>query len=492
MQRKLKIMYISSEVSPFMKTGGLADVAGAFPKAIKDLNHDIRIFMPKYSHINERKYTLREVIRLKEIEVNLGPKKIVANIKSAFLPDSKVQVYFVENKGYFNSAEFYLPPATEAQRVNQAEQFIFFSRSVFEILKILHWQPDIIHCNDWQTALIPVYLEEIYKTDPFFSRTYSLLTIHDWAHQGIFDRELLPLLEISEECFNPDGDSESEGKINFLKAGIIYADIVNTTSKSCASEVQSSDEFAFGLQRVVQKKANNFYGIVNGIDEKVWNPESDSHISHKFSIKDMSGKIVNKRLLVESQGLKFDDKIPLIGTISRLTDLKGFDLITAILDDMLKLDVQYILLGHGDEKYHRFFKSAARKYPSKLAVNFKFDDPLAHQIEAGCDMYLMPSHIEACGLNQLYSLKYGTIPIVHATGGLTDTVKDFNPSTNRGYGFVFQKYSPESLLKILKRSIKTFHDQETWPRLVDRAMRLNFSWHVSAEKYINLYYQLVP
>lgn len=491
MQSMLKIMYISSEVAPFLKTGGLADVAGALPKAIKDLNHDIRIFMPKYSTINERRYTLREVIRLKDIEVKLGSNKVLANVKSAFVPDSKVQIYFVESKDYFQTADFVsMSPESELSH-KLAEQIIFFNRSIFEILKILHWQPDVIHCNDWQTALIPLFLKTTYKGDPFFSRIRTLLSIHNWAHQGICSREFLPLLNGSDNLQQLAATLTAAGELNFLRIGIIFADMLSTVSKNYAQEVKTSDEYAYGLSNLVKSKTKNIFGIINGIDYKIWNPEIDPLIPYVYSVKDPTQKLANKRFLVESQGLPFDERIPLVGTISRLTNQKGFDLIAEAFDELMQLDLQYILLGQGDEKYHRFFQSAARKYVQKFAVNLKFDDQLAHQIEAGCDLYLMPSRVEPCGLNQLYSLKYGTIPIVHATGGLADTIKDYDAESGRGYGFVFQKYTPDAMIEVVKRALRVYRDRESWRKLIDRAMRLNFSWQLSAEKYIRLYNKLI-
>ncbi|HEX9970932.1 MAG TPA: glycogen/starch synthase [bacterium] len=491
MQRKIKIMYISSVIAPFVKTGRLADVARALPKAIKNMNHDIRLFTPKYTSINERKYTLREVIRLKDIDVTFGNKKMKANVKSAFLPDSKVQVYFIEKDGYFNDVENFSNPLTQRGGTDQAEQVVFFNRSLFEVLKILHWQPDIIHCNDWQTALIPLFLKTIFKDDSFFSKTATLFSIHNWADQGVFEKELLPLIDNSETMFYPDGPIEFQAKINFLKTGIVFSDIINTVSKSYAKEAQRSNELSYGLRAELRKRTNDFHGIVNGIDYTVWNPATDSLIFRQFTSKDLSGKIANKKNLVESQGMKFDENKPVIGTNVRLADQKGVDVVIGALDELMKLDLQYIILGTGDEKYHQIFQAAVKKYPGKLRVILKHDDQLIHQVAAGCDLFLIPSRIEPSGLNQLYSLRYGTIPIVYATGGLSDDVKNYDPFTKRGYGFVFSEYSPEILAATTKRAIELYHDKNTWNKLIERAMKLDFSWDSSAEKYIKLYNTLV-
>ena len=492
MQKKLKIMYISSEIAPFAKTGGLADVAGALPKILKEKEHDVRLFMPKYASINERKYTLREVIRLKDIKVPLGTKTVTASVKSAFLPDSKVQVYFVENKDYFNRSDLYIDPETNKDWPDNAERFIFFSRSALEILKILHWQPDIIHCNDWQTALIPLYLKTVLKDDPFFSETLTLLSIHNIAFQGIFENNILPLMGVSEDIHYKESPIDFWGKINFLKGGIVYADVINTVSKNYAKEIQKSDEFGRGLQFELKKRRKDLYGIVNGIDYSVWDPEIDKLITANYSRRDLSGKLENKKALVESLGLPFDENKAVIGTVSRLSDQKGFDLIAEALEDMFKMDVQYVLLGTGDEKYHKLFEKFAKKYPDKISINLKFDNQLAHQIEAGCDMFLMPSQFEPCGLNQLYSLKYGTIPIVRATGGLVDTVKNIDPDLKKGCGFVFKDYSVSSMLQEVRRAVEAFQDKDEWRKLMSRAMKQDFSWYVSAEKYEQLYEKLVP
>lgn len=491
MQNKLKIMYISSEIAPFAKTGGLADVSGALPKILKEKEHDVRVFMPKYASINERKYTLREVIRLKDIKVPMGTQSAVANVKSAFLPDSKVQVYFVENKDYFNRSDLYIDPETNKDWPDNAERFIFFSRAALEILKILHWQPDIIHCNDWQTALIPLYLKTVFKDDPFFADTNSLLSIHNIAFQGIFEDTILPLMGVPKDLYFKESPIEFWGKINFLKGGIVYADVINTVSKNYAKEIQQSDEFGRGLQLELRKRSKDVYGIVNGIDYSVWDPEIDDLLPANYSRRDLSGKLENKKALVESLGLKFNENTAVIGTVSRLTDQKGFDLIAEALNDLLKLDVQYILLGTGEEKYHKLFENFAKKYPNKISVNLKFDNQLAHQIEAGCDMFLMPSQFEPCGLNQLYSLKYGTIPIVRATGGLVDTVKNISPDIKKGCGFVFKDYTAQAMMREIRRAVEAFKDKEEWGKLMSRAMKLDFSWYVSTEKYEQLYEKLV-
>ena len=489
MRKQLKILYVSSEVTPFAKTGGLADVSAALPKELKECGHDVRIFMPKYGTINERKLVLREVIRLKEIQVPVGDKISIANVKSSFLPNSKVQVYFVGNKDYFNRSSFYVDPKTNKDWQDNAERFAFFSRSALEILKKLHWQPDIIHCNDWQTALIPFYLNNIYQDDGFFENTKTLLSIHNLAFQGIFDKSAFQHLGVSEDYVKQGSALEFLGKINFLKAGIVNADALSTVSKTYAKEIQKSEEFSFGLQNILGEKSKKLFGITNGVDYSCWNPEDDKLIPYNYSRKELKGKLENKRFLVESLGLPFKENVPVMATISRLTDQKGFDIITEAIDEIMSLDVQYVILGTGDKKYHDLLEKLAKKYPDQLAVNLKFDNELAHKIEAGSDIYLMPSKFEPCGLNQLYSLKYGTIPIVRATGGLADTIKKYSSETGRGYGFVFEEYSPQALISIIKKTVAAYRDKDLWKKLIERAMKIDFSWIKSTEKYLNLYYK---
>jgi starch synthase len=491
MQRKLKILYVSAEIAPFARRGSLADVAGSLPKVLKDIGHDIRLFIPKYSTINDRKYTIREVIRLKEIKVPLHNKTVFANVKSAFLPNSKVQVYFVENKDYFDRPDPFIDPETNQAYSDDADRFIFFCNSIFAILRKLHWQPDIIHCNDWHTALIPFLFKTIYFDDPFFNKIKTVLTIHDLSSQGIFDEAITSLIGDPQELFYPDSAIEYEGKVNLLKAGLIYADFINTTSKSYARDIRTSNQASFGLKRVLKERPLDLNGITNGVDYSIWNPETDTLIPKTYSRKDFQGKVENKKKLVESHGLTFKTDMPVIGIMVNLFDETSLDMFREIIDRIMNLDAQFIMVGNINEKYQKVIQSSVKKYPGKIAINFKSDDQLDHLMVAGCDMFLIPCKLEPCGSVNLYCLKYGTIPIVHATGGLLDTVKEFNSETKKGFGFVFRKYTPESLLTAAKQAIQIFNDTITWRKLVDRAMRLNFSWEVVAEKYDKLYNSLM-
>ncbi len=491
MQRGLKILYISAEIAPFVKTGSLADVAGSLPKVLKEFGHDIRLFIPKYSTINDRKYTIREVIRLKEIRVPLHNKTIYANVKSAFLPNSKVQVYFVENKDYFDRTDPFIDPETNQAYQDDAERFIFFCISIFTILEKLHWQPDIIHCNDWQTALIPFFLKNIFHEDSFFNKIKTLLSIHDLSSQGIFDERVVSNIDDPSVIFYPNSALEYHGKVNFLKAGLIYADLINTTSKNYVKEIMTSNQSSEGLKGIFHTRSNSISGVTNGVDYSIWDPEIDMLIPQKYSKKDFDRKLENKQKLVESHGLKFDKDVPVIGTKINLLDQDFYDMVAEVMDELRNTNIQFIIVGNEDGKYKKMIQSLVKKFPENIALNLKFDDQLDHLMVAGCDILLILCSNEPCGLLHLRCLKYGTIPIVFALGGFLDTVKDFHSETKKGTGFLIREFSASSVLSTIRRATQIFRDNDTWKKLVDRVMRLNFSWQVTAEAYDKLYYQLM-
>ncbi|RKY88558.1 glycogen synthase GlgA [candidate division KSB1 bacterium] len=490
--KKLKILFLSSEVYPFAKTGGLADVSGSLPKALKELGHEIRVIMPKYKMINERKYVLREVIRLKDITIDFGGKKITFNVKSAFIPDSKIQTYFIDYKKYFYRDGLYTDPDTKKDYPDNALRFSFFSRSVLETLKLLFWQPHIIHCNDWQTGLVPFYLNTIFKDDSFFKKSYTVLTIHNLSYQGIFDNSILDKIEVSDSLFYPGSPVEYFGKINFLKAGICFADYITTVSENYAKEIQNSSEYGCGLEGVLREKSDKLTGILNGVDYSVWNPETDKYIPENYNYSTLKKKYKNKLFLLKKVGFEYNDNVPLIGVISRLTDQKGFDILVDIIDEIFKMDVQMVILGTGEKKYHKMLSEMQKRFSERMKVFLKFDEKLAHLIEAGCDIFLMPSKFEPSGLNQLYSLKYGTVPVVRKTGGLADSVVDFNSSMDgKGNGFIFEKYSSRELLEAIKRAVECYRDSKTWKKIIKNGMKEDFSWLSVAKKYSKLYEKIL-
>lgn len=490
MSKLLNILFVSSEVEPFAKTGGLADVSGTLPQVLKDQGHEIRIIMPRYGTISERKFKLHDVIRLKAIEVPLGREAKVANVNSSFIANvkSKVQVYFLANKDLYDRAGIYVSPDSKKDYADNDVRFIFFCRGVLETLKRLGWQPDIIHCNDWQTGLIPAYVKTIYSHDPFFKHIKTVFTIHNLAYQGTFppasfEKTGLPAAEFGHEGV------EFYGKLNFMKAGLVYSDVITTVSEKYAEEICSTEEYGCGLEGVLQKRRAHLHGIINGIDYSIWNPETDGFIVKRYDMRSLEGKHDNKRELLSKFGLAYKEKVPTMGIISRLVDQKGLDLIKDIADDLMKLDVQFVMLAAGEKKYQEYFESLHKKYIHKMGLYIGYHDELAHLIEAGCDMYLMPSRYEPCGLNQLYSLKYGTVPIVRATGGLDDTIHDVDGGS--GTGFKFKKYDAKELFKAIQRAMKLYEDQPTWRKIMKNGMQQDFSWESSAKKYTNLYRNLV-
>ncbi|GAB4337188.1 MAG: glycogen synthase [Calditrichia bacterium] len=483
----LKICFVSSEVEPFAKTGGLADVAGSLPVVLKEMGQDIRLMMAKYKSINERKYVLREVIRLKEVPVQLGEASYLADGKTAFLPDSKVHVYFLHIPEFFDRKDLYVDSKTGKDFPDNAERFAAFSKSILETLKFLYWQPDIIHCNDWQTALIPFYLKTEYKDDEFFQNTKTVLTIHNLAYQGSFPMEKAKVLGIDPQYTAPGKELEFFGNLNFLKAGILFADVVNTVSPTYAKEITTDPEYGYGFEPILQSRKDDFFGILNGADYNQWNPETDKLIPARYSVEKLEHKLVNKKKLCRLNNLKFNEKVPVIGMISRLADQKGFDLLAEAIDDLMKMDVQLVVLGTGDPKYHKLLTKLAEKYPEKFSVNLRFDNRLAHIIEAGSDMFLMPSRYEPSGLNQIYSLKYGTVPVVRETGGLADTVENFDPASGEGTGFTFKEYSSAAMLEAIQRAVEAFGQPDTWRKIQENGMKKDFSWERSAKKYLELY-----
>jgi starch synthase len=487
--KKYKILFVTSEVVPFVKTGGLADVSAALPQTLAELGHEVRIVVPKYGAVDDRKYKIHEVVRLKDLTVQIGDKEVVFSLKSCFLPGQRVrvQIYFLDNKEYFGSRNsLYVDPMTGKDYKDNDERFILLSLSIAELIQKLGWIPDIIHCNDWQCGLVPAYLKEASKDNELFNNFKTLFTIHNLAYQGIFPESTFKKTGLPEPL-NSNKGIQLNGKINFMKSGLIHADVINTVSNTYAHEIRTSNELGAGLKEVLSKRKNDLYGIINGIDTKVWNPEKDKHLPKKYTFKNIEAKSVNKEALTSRFGLEYKEDTPVFGIVSRLYDSKGLDLVQKVFPDLMKLDLQLIVLGTGDNMYHKFLDKMSHKYKGKFACYLGFSDELAHLIEAGSDIFLMPSRYEPCGLNQMYSLKYGTVPIVHETGGLADTVIRYNEKTGQGTGFSFKKYDPKEFLKEIKRALKIFNDKKTWLKIVKAGMKTDFTWNSSAKKYIDLY-----
>jgi starch synthase len=480
----MKIAFVSSEVFPFAKTGGLADVSSSLPVELSKLGADIKVFMPKYYHVEEEKYNLQYMWTIGEIPVRIAGRVYQVQIYKSKIPGSSVDIYFIDCPHFFHRHAIYTNDKDEDER------FLFFNKAVIEFIQRIQWKPDIFHCNDWQTGLLPLLVKENYSWDKAFDKTAFLFTIHNVAYQGLFDRSILHKGEITEKYFYPCGPVEYCGSFSFLKAGIVFSEMVNTVSENYAKELLTP-EYGEGMQDVLKEKGNNFYGIINGIDYDTWDPETDKLIYYNYSLNDMSGKLKNKRLLCGQMNLAFDENIPLIGIIMRLVTQKGIDIIMEALPGLIHLNAQWVILGSGDWKYEQAVNNLAKEHPSKFSVYLGFNDQLSHQIEAGADLFLMPSHFEPCGLNQIYSLKYGTVPIVRKTGGLADTVQDWDEYSSVrleiGTGFSFNDYSGFAMEQSVKRALGYFHNKSVWNKIQSNGMLKDYSWKKSAEKYLQLY-----
>ncbi len=491
--KKYKILFVTSEVYPFIKTGGLADVSSALPQKLQEMGHLVRIVVPKYGAIDERKFKIHEVVRLKDLKLNVGEKEVIFSLRSSFLigPKTRVQIYFLDNQEYFGSRHsLYNNPLTGEEYPDNDERFILLARSVFELVQKLGWVPDVIHCNDWQCALVPAYLKTMYKNDPVFKNIKTLFTVHNLGFQGIFPKTTFAKTELPKEV-NSEKGILHKGNVNYLKAGLVYSDMINTVSEAYAKEIASGKEFGAGLEDILSKRKKDLFGVINGIDETIWHPEIDNKIAKRYSAKNLDDKIENKKALADNFNFTFKKEVPVLGMISRLYDNKGMDLLEKAFPDLMKMDIQLVLLGTGDKKYHKFFTTMASKYHDKFSCYIGFDDELAHLVEAGCDMFLMPSKFEPCGLNQMYSLVYGTVPIVRKTGGLADTVQKFNPKNNTGNGFVFEKYSAKDFISEIKAAIKIFSTAPAvWKTIMLNGMASDFSWMNSTKKYVDYYKKL--
>lgn len=477
----MKILIATPEAVPFAKTGGLADVTGALLREYRKMKEEAYLMMPLYGRVREN-FKLRDTDL--KISVPMGNRKLKGRIFSYGPPEAdKASAYFIECDEFFDREEIYGTPRGDYP--DNAARFIFFSRGVLEACRALGFNPDIIHCNDWQTGLIPLYLKTIYSSDKFFDRTASIITIHNLGYQGLFSQSEMPLTGLEKNLFTPEG-IEFYGKVNFLKAGLISADSITTVSNNYAKEILSS-EYGFGLDGVLSKRASALTGIVNGIDPKEWNPESDAFIKRNYSLKDIKGKKECKLQLLKECSIRADAEMPLIGMVGRLSSQKGLDLILESIDEILSAGANFIILGRGDEMFHRRLSSAAEKHKGRMYVKIGFEDSLAHKIYAGADIFLMPSRYEPCGIGQLIAMRYGTIPVARRTGGLMDTVSDYQPIDGKGTGFLFSDYTADALQCCLKRALCVYINKARWKKLIRSAMKMNFSWVDSAKRYIELY-----
>ncbi|TAN63095.1 glycogen synthase GlgA [bacterium] len=475
----LNIVFAASEAAPFSKTGGLADVAGALPSALEKLDCRVCVFLPFHRVTALGGFDVSETGV--QVSVPIGSKQVRGRVFKAV--SSGPDVYLIKCDEYFDRTFLYGTP--ELDYSDNLERFAFFSRAVLEAIRALAIRPDIIHSNDWQTGLVGAYLNDFYRSDPLFAKAANLFTVHNLAYQGLFSPGLYGLTGLSQSFFSPEG-LEFWGRVSLLKAGIVSADIISTVSETYAKEIQMPEQ-GCGLDGLLRHNSQALFGIINGVDYNEWSPEADAFIPQKYSPVNMKGKAVCRAELIKEFGLKLKAGAPLIGMVTRLTEQKGMAILASAMPELMKLDIGFVLLGTGDKKYVDMAERFASDYKPKLGVKIAFENKLAHLVEAGADMFLMPSRYEPCGLNQIYSLKYGTVPVVRATGGLEDTVKDAGAGAVGNTGFKFKDYSGEALVNAVKRAAALFKDKNAWKELQLNGMKEDFSWEKSAIRYLELY-----
>jgi starch synthase len=474
----MRIVFAASECVPFSKTGGLADVVGALPRALAALGHEVSVFLPRYK---QTKLAQAQTV-VRSITVPFDDEYRFCSVLDGG-KQSGVQFYFIEYPPFFEREALYGTPTGDYP--DNAERFSLYSRAVLEASKIIGI-PDVFHCHDWQSAQIPILLRSVYANDPALRNAPVVFTIHNMGYQGVFPPDTLPLLMLPWDLFTMD-KLEFYGKVNFLKGALVFSDFITTVSKKYSQEIQTA-EYGFGLEGVLRNRAGTVTGILNGVDYSEWSPETDKYIVARYSSEDLSGKQLCKKDLMEQFGVANADlSLPVIGIVSRFAAQKGFDLIAQVADRLARENMIVVALGAGDKEYEELFLRLNKIYPQKFAVKVAYDNAIAHKIEAGTDMFLMPSRYEPCGLNQIYSLKYGTIPIVRATGGLDDTIEPFDPKTGKGTGFKFSEYSGEALLQTIRAALAAFEDKPSWQKLMRNGMAKDFSWNASAKEYVRVY-----
>jgi len=472
----MKILFVSSEGLPYSKTGGLADVIEGLPRALREMGHEVAVLLPRY------RGNKAVSVHVSNVTVALG-KQLRFPALAEGKPVDGVRYFFVDDPEYFDRAHLY--GDRNGDYPDNAERFAEFSRAAIEFVKRV-WLPDVIHCHDWQSALVPVLLRTQHANDPAVRSLPCVLTIHNLAYQGVFPRTALDSIGLPDQLFTMDA-LEFYGRLNLLKGGLIYADYLTTVSRRYAQEIQTA-EYGAGLEGVIRNRGERLVGILNGVDYAIWSPEADTLIPQNYSVHNMAGKAACKKdVLAEFKLPKEHIDRPLIGIISRFVEQKGFDLVAEIAEQLARENVSIAMLGTGQPAFEKFFKAFAEKHPGKVAVKIGFDNTLAHRIEAGADIFLMPSRFEPCGLNQIYSLRYGTVPVVRATGGLDDTVQNYDAKTGRGTGFKFQEYSGAELLAAIRKALSAYQDRSSWQKIQTNGMACDFSWKTSAASYVTLY-----
>jgi starch synthase len=479
----VKILLASSEVYPFSKTGGLADMVGALGRALAKAGHEAIVVTPLYQGIREKFPGLRRVDW--QFDLPLGRRHVQAGLWE-LSQGGEAKIYFVDHPGYFDRAGIYLE--NNISYPDNAERYLFFSKCVVHLARYLPWRAEIVHVHDWQVAMVPAMVLQ-QQGEGWVNPPKTCLTIHNLAYQGVFPAEAFALANLPAEYFAPDGvGAEFYGLLNCLKCGIVFADSITTVSPRYAREITTED-LGCGLDGVLRKYAAKLTGILNGVDYDEWNTTKNPHLFRPYTIARMAGKTYNKRELQRQLALPVDEKIPLFGTISRLADQKGVDIELGALEEMLNTNIQFIQLGSGSPEYERGYRNLAARFPRKVAVQFGYNERLSHRIEAGCDFFLMPSRFEPCGLNQMYSLRYGTVPVVRATGGLDDSVIDYGQSPDLADGVKFYEYTSRALAKAIRKALAIYDQPELLRQFRRNAMRADFSWGKTVGEYVKVYGQ---
>lgn len=475
----MKVLFAVSECVPFIKSGGLADVAGSLPKELKKLGTDVRVILPKYGLIHEK--FRAEMKRVKEFAVQLGWRSQYCGIET--LEYDGVTFYFVDNEYYFKRDSLY-------GHYDDGERFSFFNRAVLEFIAEIEFYPDVIHCHDWHTGMIPFLLRTEYYKRPGYGLIRSVFTIHNLQFQGIFPREVLGELLQIDSCYFNEEQLEFYGMANFMKAALISADHITTVSPTYKEEIQT-EYYGEKLDGILRKRNEDLSGILNGIDHDSYDPESDSSLADNFGIWGLERRVINKLQVQRCFSLPVNEDIPVVAMITRLTKQKGLDLVRGVFHEIMATGSQLVVLGTGDPEFEQFFREMAVQYPDQCGVHIGFDENLAHQVYAGSDLFLMPSKFEPCGLSQMIAMRYGSIPIVRETGGLNDTVQPYNEFSREGNGFTFTNFNAHDMLFTIERALSFYHQREKWQQLMIKAMETDYSWAQSAKQYKELYSDLI-
>lgn len=472
----LKVLILAAEIVPFVKVGGLADVVGALPKALQELGHDVRLVMPRYRQVDPEHFHLQTIITA--MPVSMGPYEVEVNVLQGTIGND-IPVYMIDSPRYFERDNLY-------GYTDDGERFILFCRAALETARALDWSPNIVHCNDWHTGIVPNWMHTVYYGDPFFAETATVYTIHNLAYQGIFGYRLLEVAGVASKGFLYPQITELANVVDIMGRGILFADAITTVSEHYAQEILTPT-FGERLDHLLRSRKERVFGILNGIDYQENDPAHDTHIRATFDVDSLDRRVENKLALQEQAHLPVNPDIPILAMISRLADQKGLDLLAQIIEPLLVQGVQMVIMGIGDQSYHEALQSLAARYPEQFAVFFTFNTELAQRIYAGSDMFLMPSRFEPCGLNQMIAMRYGSVPIVRNVGGLTDTVQNYDPVANTGSGFLFDDYDPWQFFAAVIRALTVYRFKDTWRTLQQRGMLADHSWGASARRYVDVY-----